>query len=142
MNLADIIPDPDAVIALEPDELGLRLLQVLAKWPQHMQQIELATFMNSALGRTGDPASHYPANRRAELQRAIREAWYWLEGSALLIPNPGFQGNHTLRILSRRTERLALDPDPARSFGVRRLAKETLHPRIREDVWSLFHRGK
>jgi hypothetical protein len=32
MKLVDLIPDPAALLALEPDELGLRLLPVLAMW--------------------------------------------------------------------------------------------------------------
>ena len=30
MNLSEIIPDADAVIALEPEELGLRILQLMS----------------------------------------------------------------------------------------------------------------
>jgi uncharacterized protein (TIGR02391 family) len=141
MNLSEIILDADAVIALEPEELGLRILQVISHWPPHLN-LELGSFINSALGVANQPGGHYPGNRRGELQVAIREAWYWLEGAALLIPHPGYMGEHSIRILSRRAERLADEPDPARSFGARRLPKEALHPRIREDVWSLFHRGK
>jgi hypothetical protein len=37
---------------------------------------------------------------------------------------------------------LAREPDVRRALAVRRLRKEELHPRIREDVWALFHRGK
>jgi uncharacterized protein (TIGR02391 family) len=141
MNLSDIIPEADVVIALEPDELGLRILQVLSHWSPHIQ-LELGTFTNSALGAPNQPGGHYPGANRSELQRAIREAWYWLEGEALLIPHPGYMGAHTIRMLSRRAERLADEPDPARSFSPRRLPKETLHPKIREDVWALYHRGK
>ena len=32
MKLVDLIPNPDALLALEPDELGLRILPVLAGW--------------------------------------------------------------------------------------------------------------
>jgi hypothetical protein len=35
LNLVDLIPDSDALIALEADELGLRMLPVLASWPSH-----------------------------------------------------------------------------------------------------------
>ena len=44
--------------------------------------------------------------------------------------------------LSRRAEKLAQEPDALRAFAPRRVPKETLHPSIREDVWSLYHRGK
>lgn len=35
MNLDEIIPDPEVVMALEPEELGLRLLPMLANWASH-----------------------------------------------------------------------------------------------------------
>ena len=142
MNLSDILPDADAIIALEPDELGLRILQILSHWPLHLHQLELGIFINSALGPANPPSGPYPANKRGELTRAIREAWYWLEGAALLIPHPGYHEPHALRVLSRRAEKLGSEPDPSRSFSVRRLPKESLHPKIREDVWALYHRAK
>lgn len=142
MNLSDLIPDVDAVLALEPDELGLRILRVLGSWPNHMQ-LELGTFINSALGSAQTPAhGPYPMNRRGDLEEAIGEAWAWLEGAALLIPSRQYLGNHTVRILSRRARQLAKEADPRRAFRMRRLPKDALHSKIREDVWALFHRGK
>lgn len=126
MNLADILPDADAVIALEPDELGLRILQVLSRWPDHVRQLELGAFTNSVLGATNPPSGPYPANKRGELERGIREAWYWLEGAALLIPHPGYMGAHTLRVLSRRALKLSEDPDPVRRLGARRVSTARL----------------
>ena len=37
MNLADLIPDADVLLALDPDELGLRILQVMRSSPAHLQ---------------------------------------------------------------------------------------------------------
>jgi uncharacterized protein (TIGR02391 family) len=144
MNLSDLEPDADAVLALEAEELGLRILQVLAHWPSHFNNIELGAFTNSALGHPEAPgqSAPYPANQRGALEQAIREAWCWLEGAALLIPAPGYIGVITLRVLSRRAQRLAREPDPRRALSVRRLPKDALHPKIREDVWALYHRGK
>ncbi|WP_315745466.1 MULTISPECIES: TIGR02391 family protein [unclassified Bradyrhizobium] len=142
MNLSDILPDAEVVTALEPEELGLRILQVLRHWPDHLQHAELGTFVRSALGPLGVQNGAYPPNQRSELERAIREAWYWLEGAALLIPHPGYHEPNTLRILSRKALRLTEEPDPAQAAGARRLPKDILHLSIREDVWALYHRGK
>lgn len=46
------------------------------------------------------------------------------------------------RILSRRASRLAKEADPRRALSARRLAKDLLHQKIREDVWAPYHRGK
>lgn len=121
---------------------AIRVLQVVSKWPSHLHQLELGIFINSVLGHPKSPNGAYPANRRVELKRAIREAWYWLEGAALPIPHPGYLESKTLRVLSRRALKLGEEPDPVRSFGARRLPKQPLHPAIREDVWSHYHGRK
>jgi uncharacterized protein (TIGR02391 family) len=135
MHLADVEPDDDVVVALEPEELGLRILQVLAEWPQHLTEIQLRPFVNGAL------QSFSTSTRQPEIQEAIREAWSWLEGQGLLIPDPRYVRTES-RVLSRKAKRLAKEPNARRAIIGHRLPKETLHPRIREDVWSLYHRGK
>jgi uncharacterized protein (TIGR02391 family) len=144
LRLVDIIPDPDALLALEPDELGLRLLPVLATWRQQGAQLQPNQFIPSIVGSANNPdyPAQYPSNRRAEIEQALREAWAWLEGQALLVHDPGWMGPHEIRKLSRRAKRLAAEPDARRVLSFRRIPKESLHPKFREDVWELFHRGK
>jgi uncharacterized protein (TIGR02391 family) len=141
LKLFDLIPDADVVLALEPDELGLYILRVLGSWsPQ--TQLQLSTFINTMLGHLATPASApYPTNRSSELNEALREAWFWLIGNALLIPSPQYLHGDVM-VLSRRARRLAKEADPRRALSARRLHKEALHLKIREDVWALYHRGK
>jgi uncharacterized protein (TIGR02391 family) len=113
---------------------------VLGSWPTHMH-LELGTFINSVLGNPQTPnQGPYPANQRGVISEAIREAWAWLEGAALLIRSPDFIGEHTIRVLSRRARQLA--KDPVRALSARRIQKDALHPKICEEVWQLYHRGK
>jgi hypothetical protein len=85
MHLADLLPDADLVLALEPEELGRHILMVLDSWPAH-QALQLSTFINTTLGHPQTPgAGPYPTNRRGDLQEALSTAWAWLEGQALLI---------------------------------------------------------
>ena len=100
MNLADVVPDGDVVVGLEPEELGLRILQVLATWSRHIRQIRLDLFLNGAL--TG--YSSYP--RRDQIGQAISEAWAWLEGQGLLLQDPRYLPGD-MRVLSRKARRLA-----------------------------------
>lgn len=128
--------------ALEPEELGLRMLPVLATLTGHATaQLTLGDFIVIVCGdgRANYPSEYGPQNA-GRVEMAIREAWAWLEGSALLIQHPRFQ--HKVRMLSRRAVQLAEEPDARRALSARRLPKDALHPTIREDVWSLFHRGK
>jgi uncharacterized protein (TIGR02391 family) len=152
MRLVDLIPNADVLFALEPDELGLRMLPVLAEWhartPRYQSaQLGLQAFLDATLGSVtlggqARPSGQYPSERRAEIELAIREAWTWLEGSALLIKAPGYGEPNLVRQLSRRAQQLASEPNPRRVLSARRLSKDTLYPTIREDVWALYHRGK
>ncbi len=141
--LINLIPDADVLCALEPDELGLRMLPALDTWPPH-QPLALDDFIRHAINHGRSPAiqSQYPPDRGAEVEQAIREAWTWLEGSALLIKHRGYHEPNPFRSLSRRARQLASEPDARKVFAARRIPKEVLHPTIREDVWALYHRGK
>ncbi len=145
MNLTDLIPDADVLCALEPEELGLRMLPVLAAWRQEHRSnpLELVRFLTVMERETyqGQPG-HYSAGDRRRVEEAITEAWTWLEGAALLVRDLGYISPTSIRTLSRRARQLAEEPEARRAFPARRLPKDSLHPRIREDVWSLYHRGK
>ena len=135
MHLSDLVPDGDVLVALEPEELGLLILQVLAAWHPQATQIEMGPFIQGALG--GYAA--YP--RRDLITTAIREAWVWLEGQGLLYLDPQYPRG-AARVLSRKARRLSSEPNARHTLSGHKLPKETLHPAIREDVWSLYHRGK
>lgn len=131
MKLTDLIPDIEVLTALEPDELGLRLLPWIASFPDGNRQLGWAI---------RETTKAFPGRGHEFGLMAIREAWAWLEGAALLIPAPNY--NHSIMVLSRRAARLAKEVDPKKAFATRHLPKDALHPAIREDVWSLFHRAK
>lgn len=144
--LIDQIREPDAVCALEPDELGLRMLPVLAKWPRDLfGPLTLESVVKDSVARPWEPTFSDQYAPSADVEQAIREAWAWLEGSALLIEHHEFgepKGPTQNRSLSRRARRLAEEPDPRKLFAARRIPKDALHPTICEDVWTLYHRGK
>jgi len=134
MHLADLVPDEEVLLALEPEELGLLVLQVLVQWSPHIDK-QVGPFINGAL-------SGYPsAQQRDQITLAIREAWAWLEGQGLLLLDPRYLAGD-IRILSRRARRLASNAKARRPISGQKLPKGPLHPTIREDVWSLYHRGK
>jgi uncharacterized protein (TIGR02391 family) len=136
LHLSDVLPDAEAVVSLDTEELGTRILQVLAKWPPHSgMTIEVGSFVRGALqGYSATP-------RREEMRRAIEEAWAWLEGQGFLIPDNHYGGSHGIKVLSRKARALASE-GLERALRTRRFPKDMLHPCIREDVWELFQRGK
>jgi predicted nucleotide-binding protein len=112
MHLADFLHDADAVLELEPPDLGALILKVLDSWPAH-EALQLSTFINTILGHPLTPGSGpYRTNRRGELQEAISTAWAWLEGQALLIPDTRY-GEGVVK-LSARAKKIAKQVDPAR----------------------------
>jgi uncharacterized protein (TIGR02391 family) len=140
MRLIDLIPHADVLRALEPDELGLRMLPALGTFNEHYGHgfLSIDRVLNAWVGR--QPHAEYPLRDGVWIEEVVREAWAWLEGSALLI----VAGNgHTKddRLLSRRACQLAQEPDARKVFASRRFPKETLHPIIREDVWAFYIRG-
>jgi uncharacterized protein (TIGR02391 family) len=137
MTLIKLFPDPEVLCALEPDELGLRILPVLAHW---QGSLSLAGVLERWIG--GRYPGEYTGTARMGVELAIREAWAWLIGSALLVATTEYMENNGLCGLSRRAQNLAKEPDSVRAFSTRRIPKEALHPSIREDVWSLYHRSK
>ena len=140
MNLSSLL-DADVLIALEPDELGLRLLPLLAHWPQgHAFQLSELLARVAGDQPTAFPMANYPPPQRPQIREALSEAWAWLAGAALLVPE--YERGDGMLKLSRRARKLAAEPDPQRGISAHRLAKDTLHPAIREDVWALYHRGK
>lgn len=139
-SLSDLIPEADVLIALDPDELGRRMLPLLANWPEGH-----AFGLDELLGRVaGDapsafPMGNYPPNRRVEIREALSEAWASLERDGLLVPDPELGGRLKL---SRKAQRLAQTPEADRALSGRIIPKDALHSKIREDVWALYHRGK
>lgn len=146
LKLSDVVADVDVLIALEQEELGLRILPVLSAWERNPNFSPPRT-----LGGLIDAAREIPdpgaiggqtESRHKEIRLALREAWAWLEGAALIIQDDRFLGPHDHRILSRKAKKLACESNFGRAFATRLLQKDVLNRRIREDVWALYHRGK
>lgn len=130
MRSDELVGDPETMSALDVEELALRLLP----WIASLRQRELGIAL-------GDLREFYKGQRLGAAEQALREAWAWLEGQALLIMSPQYGGVHSMRVLSRKASALC-STEPSRSLVSRRIPKDSLHHVIQEDVWSLFHRGK
>jgi uncharacterized protein (TIGR02391 family) len=136
VQLHELIPDPEVVVSLEPEELGLRIIQTFPSFPSSFLH-DIGGYQRWALGGEHE-LPKYPTGNQEDLQRAICEAWAWLESAVLLVPQDYI--NRTPRKLSRRGEQIARSSDPHRSHSPGVLRKDRIHPYIREDVWALFHR--
>lgn len=147
-DLVDAIPDVDVLLALEPEELGTKLLFLARKYlagaqPGHQQLLHKQQFASDDLfvDHTATRRT-YPNPRRDQIFLAISEAWAWLEAQGLLVPADSTNGQNGWRVLSRRAKRFENDQEFARYEVGRRLPKDALHPALSDKVWMAFVRGE
>lgn len=139
-------PDPDDLLAMEPEELGARLLFLvrdrLSREPRgHIHPGNLVGevgYRDASRGITG-----YPMDRVAELQRAVSEAFAWLAAQGLLVPTT----DNTARssgwmTLSRRAEAIQSPADFQQAALAAMLPQRILHPSLRESIRMFFVRGE
>ena len=134
-SIYSLMPDHEALLALEPEELAGIVLEYLNS---------LSTANRGQLNRYNFSLPHtvteYPHQYQAEISRALMEAWVWLEREGLLAPKPGDTGDWIF--ITRRGRKLekAIDVEAYRKTNL--LPKQLLHPVIAYKVWSLFLRGE
>jgi hypothetical protein len=125
LQLVTAIPDVDALLALEPEELGARMLFLIRSRPD-AAPFNLSTLRGELWTQNLD-RQLYPRHRKAEIDLAIAEAFAWLEAQGLIVPASAGNG---WRHLSRRARKFENETD-FRSFATARLlSKEMLHPKI------------
>ncbi len=134
--LYEMLPDPHALLRLEPPELGMYVLRVLAD-DAHSTLRSTQNFVCAP----GTSAA-YPAALRGEVRLAIAEAWAWLKREGLLVPSPEGGVGGTWVVLSRRGKALAAS-DNLRAYQQARLLPEaSLHERLlAAGVQAAFLRG-
>ena len=143
-ELAQAIPDVEVLLALEPEELGAKLLFLLRK-----RKFQNDTFLPDTLEGELWPSSTlpgqqtpYPRGRQPAVSLALSEAWAWLEAQGLVVP-AGSNGRHYgWRCLSRRAKRFESEAEFANYAVARLLPKEALHPKIAGPAWMAFMRGE
>lgn len=139
-----MFPTPEALLALEPSDLGAKILALLCKRPSNQNQgmFHLPNLMLELWPYTTLPGqqSPFPQGKRAEIELAIGEAWAWLEREGLLISAPDTNGAHGWRVLGRRARDYVQDVDTSRRSAPITFPKELLHSRILEKAWPAYMR--
>jgi uncharacterized protein (TIGR02391 family) len=139
LELAQAIPDPQVLLALEPEELAGKLLWALRKRGGDMFHI---SHFDGDLFADHGRQPPYPPQQRILILQAILEAWAWLEAQGLLVPADTSNGPNGWRRLSRRARKMESEVDFANFRIARLLSREQLHPSIAERVWMAFMRGE
>jgi uncharacterized protein (TIGR02391 family) len=135
--LQQMIPDVDAVLALQPEELGMYVLEAAKT---NMQNGIVS--MSSVMVMHGVPPQHDPYHaRQREVELAVIEAWDWLRTQGLLVPAPGINGTNGSCVVSRRGQQIAAPEDFERFRAASEFPKSMLHPLIADKVWLSLIRG-
>lgn len=136
------IPDPDVILALEPEELAAKILFLLRiRNVDPQRPLSIRDLANEvACEDRSKSVEGYPQDRWQELRLAVAEALAWLEAQGLLIPHP--QHGPGFTALSRRARRFESVEDFRQFELARRLNRDLLHPAIAEEVWLSFVRGR
>lgn len=142
IGLVHAVPDPDVLLAMEPEELGAKLLFLLRK-EMNREPFILYNLIHRFWPYNPVPGQMppYPDAQRDAINLALSEAWSWLvaQGLLVLVPNASQTPSY---VLSRRARKFADETEFSEFATSRMLQKDALHPRIATDVWMEFMRGK
>ena len=131
MAIHNLLPDIDAMLALEPEELAGVVLQHLTTASD--------SELNSYNFTLGNNVAGYPQHRQEEANRALMEAWCWLEREGFIAPKPGSTGDWVF--ITRRGRKNA-NRELIKAYRLSNLLpKNQLHPVIAQKVWATFLRG-
>lgn len=131
-TIHSIIPDHEALLALEAEEIAGIILE-------HLNSPENASHLNRYNFGLPDVVNEYPRERRDEISKVLMEGWVWLEREGLIAPRPGSQGNFVF--ITRRGKQIKKREDLDSYRRTDLLPRRLLHPQIAHKVWSPFLRG-
>ncbi len=139
VTLYDILPDPEVLLALEPEELAGVLLKCLkAQGVRTTNRSEDKFNRNNFI--SPEMVQRYPSDKREAIMKALGEAWGWLEREVLITQIPREMEGWVF--ITRKGEKLQTDDDFRTFLKARLLPKELLHQKITDKVWPLFIRGE
>ena len=93
-ELSQIVPDAQVLLAMEPEQLGAKILFLLRKRNGRSQQQFLFSNLIGELWPQNYPLvpgqqQPYPREQQGEIGLAVAEASEWLVAQGLLVPAPG-----------------------------------------------------
>ncbi|HEU4343359.1 MAG TPA: TIGR02391 family protein, partial [Candidatus Binatia bacterium] len=134
-SIFSIVPDPEALLALEPEDLAGIVIEYLNSLSED-ERGQLNRY-NFSLPHT---IREYPQEYHKSISRVLMEGWVWLEREGLIAPEPGSQGEWVF--VTRRGRLLKKATDLVAYRRADLLPRRLLHPVIAQKVWSAFLRGE
>jgi hypothetical protein len=112
-EITQLVPDPNVLVKLEPEELAGKLLFILRRQAPFAGKYHLGNLMRGLWMTQPGHRHPYEASDHALVNLAIAEAWAYLEAQGLLIPSPE-DDTHSWFVLSRRARRFESESEFAR----------------------------
>jgi uncharacterized protein (TIGR02391 family) len=131
-----MIPNAGDLLALEPEELAGVLLEHLNSLDERSQSLNRYSFTLPGVS----PSDDYPSEYSDRVNKALIEAWGWLESEVLIAPRPGDTANWVF--VTRRGKALANRQGFDSYRHATLLPKNVLHPVILQKVYPAFLRGE
>ncbi len=125
----EIIPDPEALLRLEPEEVGGIVLEYLKSLNPGDGQLNRYNF------NLPDTVQGYPPQYQQRVTAALMEGWMWLERELLIAPRPGATGDWV--IITRRGEQIKSAADLA---AFRQASAQPATPPL-DDLLPLYRRS-
>lgn len=137
-RVCELIPNPEDLLALEPEEIAPVLLQfICSSYPATQQQpMNRANFFMPGVS----PTTGYPPEYQQRIFEVLAASWIWLEREGMLLPAPGQLGPDWVFVGGRGRSLLSAGSFDAYRYG-QLLPRRILHPAIASDVFALFIRG-
>lgn len=136
-SLAEIIPNPQDLLALQTEELA----GVLLEYINSSGIIQLDRVQRLALsGSTREVLRGYDQKFHQPIRFALMEAWNWLQREVLIAPSPDTDIDTVF--VTRRGQQLKDRTGFANYRKATLLPRALLHPEIADKVYALFLRGE
>jgi uncharacterized protein (TIGR02391 family) len=136
-RLSEVIPDPDMLLSLEPEELA----GVILEFFNGFSDIESRGLLSPAAFCAERGLEGYPNDKRHSISRALMEAWVWLEREGFIATRPGDLQTGWC-FVTRRGKRVKNTQDLRAFTRANVLPRQVLHPVLAQKVWSAFIRGE
>jgi uncharacterized protein (TIGR02391 family) len=133
--ISQIVPNPEDLLALQPEELG----RVLLEYINTCDVIQLERVSRYNLTHQADVVKGYDQQFRDRVRHALMEGWAWLEREGLIAPSPDTDRESVF--ITRRGQLLKSKDQFASYLKAKLLPRALLHPQIANKVYSLFIGG-
>jgi uncharacterized protein (TIGR02391 family) len=135
----EIVRDAESLLALEPEEVALILLQSLVSSGLSLGPKYALKRGNMFMHGTS-PANGYPAEYRERLDETFAAAWVWLEREGMLLPASNYQDPDWVFVSNRGRQLTSRENFDAYRYS-QLLPHKVLHPLIAASTFALFMRG-